>query len=95
MKQTDTHHIQSYGKLFFILLVLLALTGFTVFISRVDLGRANIWVALVVASVKASFVLLYFMHLKYENILIKSSFLTTIGFLAILISFMFWDIGFR
>ncbi len=94
MKETDTH-IQSYGKLLSILFILLTLTGFTVFISRVDLGSANIWVALVVASVKAGFVLLYFMHLKYESILIKSSFLTTIGFLGILIGFMFWDIAFR
>ena len=94
IKEAESH-IQSYGKLLSILLILLALTGFTVFISRVDLGSANIWIAIMVASVKASFILLYFMHLKYESLLIKSSFLATIGFLAILISFMFWDIAFR
>ncbi|SMC59867.1 cytochrome c oxidase subunit 4 [Desulfocicer vacuolatum DSM 3385] len=94
IKESESH-MQSYGKLFSILLILLALTGFTVFISRVDLGSANIWVAILVASIKASFVLLYFMHLKYESFLIKSSFLATIGFLAILIGFMFWDIAFR
>lgn len=94
MEQEKTH-ILSYGTLFSILLILLALTGFTVFISRIDLGALNIWVALIVASVKASFVLLYFMHLKYEGMLIKSSFLATVGFLAVLIGFLFWDIAFR
>ncbi len=88
-------HIQSYGQLFKILLILLFLTVVTVLVSRLDLGVLNIWVALFIVATKATFVLLYFMHLKYESILIKSSFLATISFLAILIGFMFWDIAFR
>ncbi|MBF0234040.1 MAG: cytochrome C oxidase subunit IV family protein [Desulfamplus sp.] len=88
-------HIQSYGKLFGVLAILLAMTAFTIFIARIDMGGANIWVAIIVASVKSSFVLLFFMHLKYESMLVKASFLSTIGFLAILIGFMFWDVAFR
>lgn len=95
LKENNDAHIQSYGRLFTVLIILLLLTTFTVLISRLDLGALNIWVALVVASVKSSFVLLFFMHLKYESILIKSSFLATVGFLAILIGFMFWDVAFR
>jgi len=94
MKKSDTH-IQSYGKLLGVLAILLVLTAFTIAISRIDMGGANIWVALIVASVKSSFVLLFFMHLKYESILIKASFLSTVGFLSILIGFMFWDVAFR
>lgn len=88
-------HIQSYGRLLGVLAILLFLTLFTILVSRIDLGGANIWVAIIVASVKSSFVLLFFMHLKYESMLIKASFLSTIGFLAILIGFMFWDVAFR
>lgn len=94
MKNSDMH-IQSYGKLLGVLAILLVLTAFTIVISRIDMGGANIWVALIVASVKSSFVLLFFMHLKYESILIKASFLSTVGFLSILIGFMFWDVAFR
>ncbi len=88
-------HIQSYTKLFGVLVILLVLTAITIAISRVDFGGANIWVAVIVASIKSSFVLLFFMHLKYESIFIKASFLSTVGFLAILIGFMFWDVAFR
>ncbi|MBF0202832.1 MAG: cytochrome C oxidase subunit IV family protein [Desulfamplus sp.] len=93
--QNRASHIQSYSRLFSVLAVLLILTAITVMIVRIDLGGANIWVAIIVASIKSSFVLLFFMHLKYESILIKASFLSTIGFLSILIGFMFWDVAFR
>lgn len=94
MKENDIH-VQSYGRLLAVLAILLFMTAFTIFISRIDLGGANIWVAILVASVKSSFVLLFFMHLKYESTLIKGSFLATIGFLTILIGFMLWDVAFR
>lgn len=89
------NHIISYKTLFGVLLALLALTGVTVGASYVDLGRLNVWVALAIASVKASLVLLIFMHMKFEGRLLKLSFLSTVGFLAVMIGFTFWDIAFR
>jgi cytochrome c oxidase subunit 4 len=46
---------------------LLALTAATVAVARVDLGAANVAVALAIATVKATLVALYFMHLRYEH----------------------------
>ncbi|HYG69349.1 MAG TPA: cytochrome C oxidase subunit IV family protein [Anaeromyxobacteraceae bacterium] len=46
---------------------LLVLTAVTVAVARVDLGAANLAVAIGVAAVKASLVALYFMHLRYEH----------------------------
>ncbi len=89
------NHIIPYKTLFGVLLALLALTGVTVGASYVDLGRLNVWIALAIASVKASLVLLIFMHMKFEGRLLKLSFLSTIGFLAVMIGFTFWDIAFR
>ena len=83
-----------YKSLAFVLLLLFLFTGVTVGVSYIDLGKMNIWVALFIASIKGSLVLLYFMHLKYESKTINLSFLGTI-FLAIMISFTFWDISFR
>ena len=71
------------------------LTLVTVGASYVDLGWANVWVALLIASTKASLVLLFFMHMRYEGRLLVISFISTILFLAIMISFTFWDIAFR
>ena len=88
-------HVTGYGKLFCILLALLTLTGITVTVSYVHLGFFNVPIALFVASVKSSLVLLFFMHLKYEGRAIKVSFLSTVAFLFIMISFIFWDVAFR
>ena len=88
-------HILSYKKLMGILFLLLILTGVTVGASYVDLGAANAWVALLIAATKGSLVVLYFMHLKYGGRLLAISFVSTLFFLAIMISFTFWDIAFR
>ena len=93
MEKND--HILGYGTLFAVLLALLALTGLTVGASFVDMGKFNVWVALCIASVKASLVLMIFMHLKFEGRALILSFLSTVFFLAIMISFTFWDISFR
>ena len=88
-------HIFSYKSLLAVLGILLILTLVTVGASYVDLGWANVWVALLIASTKASLVLLFFMHVRYEGRLLVISFISTILFLAIMISFTFWDIAFR
>src|SRR5262245_1512932 len=46
---------------------LLVLTGVTVAVAYVDLGAANAIVAIVIAMVKASLVLVYFMHLRFSS----------------------------
>jgi len=74
---------------------LLVLTGITVGMSYVDLGRLNVWVSLIIASIKGSIVLLFFMHMKYEGKVLVFSFLGTLFFLGIMISFTFWDVAFR
>jgi cytochrome c oxidase subunit 4 len=85
----------SYKTLGLVLVALLLLTGLTVGVSYFDMGRFNVPLTLAIASAKVSMVLLFFMHLKYEGRAIKISFLGTIFFLAIMISFTFWDVAFR
>jgi cytochrome c oxidase subunit 4 len=46
-------------------LVLLSIA--TVAATKVDLGSMNIWIALLIAFIKASLVGLYFMHLRYDQ----------------------------
>ncbi|MFH1155108.1 MAG: cytochrome C oxidase subunit IV family protein [Pseudomonadota bacterium] len=95
MDKDSSHGALTYRTLLAVLAVLLCLTAITVGAATIDLGAANIWIALGIASIKASLVLLFFMHLKFEPSLIRYSFLATVGFLAILIGFLFWDIAFR
>lgn len=95
MENDAPQHLMSYTTLALVLAALLVLTAVTVGVSYVDLGVFNVPIALGVACAKVSLVLLFFMHLKYEGKAIKISFICTICFLAIMISFTFWDVAFR
>jgi cytochrome c oxidase subunit IV len=59
-------HIVPPSTYIVIILSLLCLTGLTVAAAFVDLGPFNIVVALVIATLKATLVVLFFMHAKYS-----------------------------
>jgi cytochrome c oxidase subunit 4 len=61
-----TEHIVAPGTYLAIITTLLILTGLTVAAAYVNLGRFNIVVALAIATVKATLVVLFFMHAKYS-----------------------------
>ena len=65
------HHISSFSSLTRILVLLLLLTAISVLVTEIHFGAMSVFVALLVASVKVSLVLIYFMHLKYENLLLR------------------------
>jgi cytochrome c oxidase subunit 4 len=95
---TDTQHpehIISYGKLATVWLALLALTGLTVWVSRLDLGVNRVWGALAIASVKSGLVITFFMHMKYEGRLLRGLLFVAILTLAIYIGFTFFDLLYR
>jgi cytochrome c oxidase subunit 4 len=50
-----------------IFLALIAFTLLTVAVSNIHLGKMNLVVAIVIASMKASLVILFFMHIRYDN----------------------------
>jgi len=88
-------HILSYKQLVVILSILLILTCTTVGVASIDLGALNIWAALGIAAIKSTFVLLYFMHLKYESRLLAGTLVLTLCIMALLIGFIFLDVAFR
>ena len=61
-----TEHIVKPGIYLGIITTLLILTGLTVYASYVNLGKFNIVVALAIATLKATLVVLFFMHAKYS-----------------------------
>ncbi len=95
MEEHTGQHISSYKLHAAVLATLLVFTGITVGISFVDMGFFNVPIALLIASTKATIVLLFFMHLKYEGKVIAISFTSTVIFLCIMIGFTFWDVAFR
>jgi cytochrome c oxidase subunit 4 len=62
-----SEHISSLGSSVAIWLALLAGTGLTVAAAFIDLGPFNTVVALTIATIKATLVVLFFMHVKYTH----------------------------
>ena len=60
------HHVVSPKLYALILAALLAGTWITVQAAKIDLGRWNIVLALLIATIKMSLVILFFMHGKYS-----------------------------
>jgi len=69
IEEHETHN--GYGNYFVIWLSLIALTALTVGVAGLDLGIYTIVVALLIASVKAMTVINVFMHVKYDDALMK------------------------
>lgn len=82
---------------FWVWLALVILTGLTVSVAGMDLGRWSIAVVLAIASAKAALVLSFFMHLKDEkgSSLLKWMVPGVLALLVLFIGFTFFDVAFR
>lgn len=70
---------------------LLLLTALTVAAAGVDLGNLNLGVAMLIATVKATLVLLFFMHLRYDRPILAIVFVTALLFVALFVSIALLD----
>lgn len=70
---------------------LMVLTAVTVFASEIDLGPWNIVLALVIATIKGTLVVLFFMHLKYSPKLTVVTVVAAVFFLLILLGLSMTD----
>ena len=73
--------------------VLVVLTVATVAITGVNLGPLNIWAALGIAVAKAAFVVLYFMHLRYDKPFNAVVLISALLFVAVFIGIAMMDTG--
>jgi len=72
-------------------IALLFLTWVTVAVARIDLGEANIFIALAVAIMKAGLVMAFFMHLRWDRPFNTLVCIGSIAFVALMISFVMID----
>lgn len=93
----EEHFLDKYAAKIYlaVLLALLFLTIVTVLASYVDLGPANIVVALLIATTKASLVGLFFMHLLHDKPINGMVLVAGFMFLGLLLSFCLLDIDYR
>lgn len=64
-------HITEYRVYAIVLVVLLLLTALSIWVTHLDLKAWTVGVSLVVTCSMAFIILVYFMHLKFDHILIK------------------------
>src|SRR5277367_3941215 len=71
--------------------LLIMFTVITVAASKVDLGQANIWVALAIALVKGGLVVMYFMDLRWDSPFNGMVLLAALFFVALFIGLALLD----
>lgn len=76
-----SEHIMSSSFYWLIWAILIGATFLTAWIATVDLGAFNTVIALIIATCKASIVVLFFMHVKYTSEKMTK---------AVLIAAVFW-----
>lgn len=77
-------HISPKSVYYTIFGALMVLTALTVAAAFVNLGNMNFVVALGIATLKATLVVLFFMHVKYSSRLTKLTVVTGLFFVSIL-----------
>lgn len=93
----DNHatHIVPYKTYVVILLFLLTFTALSILITSYDLGPLAVTAALIFASLKTTLVLLYFMHLKFEEKFIGAMVAVVLFVFLIVIVITFLDYSYR
>jgi cytochrome c oxidase subunit 4 len=94
-KEQEKHIVVSTKTFVLIWLALLLLTGVTIKAAQMRMGEWSILANLLIASTKASLVLWFFMHLKYEKMFFKLLFIVPIATITIIIGLTFFDIWYR
>lgn len=95
MTEPEKHVVVRTKTFVAIWLALLVLTGVTIMAARLRMGQWSMLANLLIASTKASLVLWFFMHLKYEKRFFKLLFLVPVATITIIIGLTFFDIWYR
>jgi cytochrome c oxidase subunit 4 len=93
-KEMQTHEVgyKTYISVWGALLILL---GMTIAAAKIYFSNYSVLINLLIASMKALLVLMFFMHLKYEGLFLKSLVILTLAALTFIIGLTFSDVWFR
>jgi cytochrome c oxidase subunit 4 len=84
-------HPASIKSLLLVFVTLIVLTWLTVFQSTLKLGSIELVVSLTIATIKASLVILFFMHMIHDKPLNAIVFLSSFIFVALFLGFTLMD----
>lgn len=89
----QTGHVSSLTTLFSVFAALIVLTIVTVGATKFDLGEWNLILAIIVATIKAGLVAMFFMHLAYDSGFNRIFFFGSFLFVALFLFFTLLDTG--
>lgn len=89
----DHHHVTPVWQFTAVFVALLFLTVLTYLVSFAGLGPFSLPVAMIIAAAKASLVVLFFMHLLYEDRFYMFVFATSLFFVAVFFTFTLFDMS--
>ena len=92
---TDGPQLLPYSLYIKVWLALLLLTGLTIGVSSIEMYRWHVFTAMLIATVKVSLVILYFMHVRFENKLIWTMILVALITYATFVGLTFADYYYR
>lgn len=84
-------HPMPIWMLLSVFFALLGLTFLTVFQAQFDLGNAEVWMSLTIATIKAGLVIAFFMHLIWDKPLNAIVILGSLIFVALFLGFTMMD----
>ena len=90
--ESDEHHSIGLVTYFAVFATLMVLTFVTVWVAFHDYGYLNNVIALGIATVKATLVVLFFMHVLHSSPLTKIVLLISLTFFLILVAFVYADV---
>ena len=79
------HHVVPIRVYVTIFLSLMILTALTVFASTKDFGPGNTIIAVAIAALKATLVILYFMHVRYNDNIVRIAVFAGLLWLGVMI----------
>lgn len=88
-----SHHVVPFWQLMAVFIALLILTVVTVAIAKVDLGDMNLFVAMLIACIKAAVVAAFFMHLYWDAPFNAISLVAGVLFVALFVGLSLLDVG--
>ncbi len=91
----ETKNPRPFSTYILIWLGLLMLTGVTITVAGLNLGTLSVLGAIAIAAVKSTLVVLYFMHIKYEDRVFKLMLGLAIFTLVVILVLTFADVSYR
>lgn len=94
-RKASEEHLISYGTYVLVWLSLISLTALTVAAAGIDFAKYALLIALLIAAIKSTLVISYFMHIKFDDLIFKVFLLVAFLTLASIFILTAFDIFYR